>query len=56
MEIQPRRGSFLGELDGLLAGHGQHVHAIGGSNFEFASLVLNKDNGFVGVKSDKTDN
>ena len=24
----------------------------GGSNFEFASLILNKDRGIIGVKSD----
>ena len=27
----------------------------GGSNFEFASLILNKDKGIIGVKSDGTD-
>jgi hypothetical protein len=27
----------------------------GGSNFEFASLILNKDRGVFGVKSDSTD-
>ena len=27
----------------------------GGSNFEFASLVLNKDKGIIGVKSDDAD-
>lgn len=27
----------------------------GGSNFEFASLILNKDKGTIGVKSDCTD-
>ena len=27
----------------------------GGPNFEFASLILNKDRGVIGVKSDSTD-
>jgi len=27
----------------------------GGSNFEFASLILNKDRGVIGVKSDDAD-
>ena len=51
--MNAREVSSAGWRKGLNVGLSRIWH--GGPNFEFASLILNKDRGVIGVKSDSTD-